>query len=69
MRSLAPQSFMNGFVRKNYLFKTVLSIIVHFRNKHLSSAVYRVLADSEVDLPPLMVCATPKSLGFFWLFV
>lgn len=53
LRCLAPQSFMNdlrvtnhgkhGFVRKNYLFKRTLSIIVHFRNKHLSSAVYRVL--------------------------
>ena len=57
---------MNGFVRKNYLFKTALSIIVHFRNKHLSSAVIRVLVDSEADLPPLMVCATPKSLGFLF---
>lgn len=58
---------MNGFVRKNYLFKTALSIIVHFRNKHLSSAVIRVLVDSEADLPPLMVCATPKSLGFLFV--
>ena len=67
MRSLAPQSFMNGFVRKNYLFKTALSIIVHFRNKHLSSAVICVLVDSEADLPPLMVCATPKSLVFLFV--
>ena len=58
---------MNGFVRKNYLFKTALSIIVHFRNKHLSSAVIRVLVDSEADLPHLMVCATPKSLGFLFV--
>ena len=65
LRSLAPQRFMNGFVRKNYLFKTAPSIIVHFRNKHLSSSVYRVLVDSEPDLPPLIVCATPKSSGVF----
>ena len=58
---------MNGFVRKNYMFKTALSIIVHFRNKHLSSAVIRVLVDSEADLPHLMVCATPKSLGFLFV--
>ena len=76
-RSLAPQSFMydlrvtnhgkHSFVRKNYLFKRTLSVIVHFRNKHLSSAVIRVLVDSEADLPPLMVCATPKSLGFLFV--
>ena len=35
----------------------------------MSSAVIRVLVDSEADLPLLMVCATPKSLVFLFVYL